>query len=339
MTDNTSDSDRAALDLLIRGFAVSRMLRLVADIGLADRLPRGGSSDLGALAKACEVDPAQLLRVLRALAAFGVFRINADGSVAHSPRSVHLRTDEPESLHYGAKFWTAPGSWNAWGALDVALVGGVPHEAAWKMGRFQYLREHPEEARDFDAYMANFPDRRHPSVAASYDFSGATLITDIGGGNGEALRQIFTRFPQPRGLIFDREDVVAAIAPEARMDGRVTVLAGDFFDSVPSGADIYLLVRVLHDWSDGDCIRILRNCRAAMSSDARLLVVEQILEPDPALGRPADYLIDAQMMAMFGAARERTASEFEELLRVAGFTLSRVIVTPSPASILEALPV
>lgn len=338
MTENASTSERVALDLLIRGFQVSRMLRLVADIGLADKIPRYGSAQLGDLAQACSVQPAPLLRVLRALAAFGIFRIGRDGAVAHSPRSILLRTDEPRSLHYGAKFWTAPGSWNAWGALDAALAGGVPHEAAWKTGRFQYLREHPEEARDFDAFMANFPDNRHQALAENYDFSGAALIVDIGGGNGEALRRILGRFPQPRGLVFDRADVVAAIAPDARSDGRISVAGGSFFDSVPPGADLYLLVRVLHDWSDEDCLRILHNCRAAMAGDARLLVVEQILEPDPAVGAPAGYLVDTQMMAMFGSARERSASEFSELLAASGFAVSRIKPTPSPVSIVEAMP-
>lgn len=201
MTDDGTDDDREALDLLLRGFQVSRMLRLVADLRLADKLPKDGSRNVSDLATDCSVLAVPLLRVLRALAAFGVFRVGADGSVAHSPRSVLLRTDEPNSLYYGAKFWTAPGSWNAWCFLDAALAGGNPHQAAWKTGRFQYLREHPDEARSFDAFMANFPDRRHQALAASFDFSGAKLIADIGGGNGEALRQILARFPGPRGLV------------------------------------------------------------------------------------------------------------------------------------------
>ena len=339
MTEDRNDGDQVALDLLIRGFQVSRMLRLVADLGIADKIPKEGNCNVRDLAIACAVLATPLLRVLRALAAFGIFRIGADGSVAHSPRSVLLRTDEPNSFHYGAKFWTAPGSWKAWGALDAALVGDIPHQIAWNTSRFQYLREHPEEARNFDAFMANFPDHRHQAVAASYDFSGAALITDIGGGNGEALRRILSRFPGPRGLVFDRDDVIAAIPPDARSGGRIDVLGGSFFDHVPEGADIYLLVRVLHDWSDDDCIRILRNCRTAMTGSARLLIVEQILEPDPTLGRPAGYLIDTQMMVMFGTARERTESEFGELLQTSGLALARVIATTSPVSVVEVIPV
>lgn len=331
-----TDANRTALDLLIRGFQVSRMLRLVADLGVADKIAKEGGCDVLELATACEVQPTQLLRVLRALAAFEIFHVNADGHVAHSPRSLLLRTDTPNSLHYGARFWTAPGSWSAWGALDVALTGGVPHQVAWNTSRFEYLREHPEEARIFDSFMAHFPDDRHNAVAAAYDFSNAALIADIGGGNGEALRRILGRFQRPRGVVFDRDDVVGAIPLAARLDGRIDVTAGSFFDRIPVGADVYLLVRVLHDWSDEDSVRILRNCRAAMSDDARLLIVEQILEPDPTLGHPAGYLIDTQMMAMFGSARERTQSEFGKLLAASDFTFLRLIPTASPVSIIEA---
>jgi hypothetical protein len=313
------------------------MLRLVADLGVADRIMPDGRTTLSDLAKDCGVQAQPLLRVLRALAAFDVFAVAADGSVAHTARSCLLRTDRPNSLHHAARFWTAPGSWRAWERLDVALTGGVPHEAAWDMGRFEYLRAHPDEARIFDAMMANYPDDRHAAMAAAYDFSGARLIADIGGGNGAMLRHILARFPGPRGLVFDLEDVVGAIPTDGLMGGRIAAGSGSFFDGVPAGADVYLLIRVLHDWQDEDCLRILRACRAAMGPETLLLIGELILDPDPMGGRPTGYLHDMQMMAMFGSARERTQVEFRDLLAETGFSLRRTILTGSPISILEAV--
>ena len=336
MERTDDDENREALDLLMRGFQVSRMIRLVADLDIADKIGEVEDCDLNELAIACAVQSAPLLRVLRTLAAFGIFRVSVDGRISHSPQSLLLRTDVPNSMHHGARFWTGTGSWHAWGSLDVAMTGGVPHQAAWQTSRFQYLREHPEEARQFDLFMANFPDNRHAAVAAAYDFSGVELIADIGGGNGEALRKILARFVKARGLLFDQPDVVDAVPVGSRMDGRINVAGGSFFDSVPAGADVYLLVRVLHDWSDQDGIRILRNCQAAMTSKSRLLIVEQILEPDPTLGRKTSYLIDMQMMAMFGSARERTQAEFGELFAQSGLAQLRLIPTSSPVSIIEA---
>lgn len=334
----TTGGDREQLDLLLRGFQVSRMLRLVADLGVPDKVPAAGQVTVQELAEACAVLAEPLLRVLRALAAVGVFQMTAQGVVTHTARSRLLRTDAPNTMHHAARFWTAPGSWRAWGMLDVAMTGAIPHEAAWGMGRFDYLRQHPDEARVFDAMMASFPDHRHAAIARSYDFSGATVIADIGGGNGETLRHILARFPAARGLLFDREDVIDVLTPEQLMEGRISGETGSFLDRVPSGADVYLLIRVLHDWADEDCVRILRVCRAAMSPDSRLLVGEQILEPDPARARAASYLLDMQMMAMFGRARERSEDEFCNLFQQAGFSLRRVISTGSPMSILEATP-
>jgi SAM-dependent methyltransferase len=331
--------DFQTLELLIRGFQISRMLRLVADLELADKLPEEATWHVEEIAAACHVQTEPLLRVLRALAAFGVFCVTAEGQVSHTSTSRLLRSDAPKSLHVAARFWSAPGSWKAWGELDTALSGSVPHEVAWQTSRFDYLRQHPEEARLFDAFMAAMPDNRHEVIASTYDFSKASLIADVGGGNGETLRRILKRFPQARGLLIDRDDVVNAIPGTARMDGRIEVQAGDFLHGVPDGADLYLLVRVLHDWPDEDCVRILKNCRAAMPTNARLLIVEQLLEPDPQLGRPSMYLLDVQMMAMFGRARERTHEEFKRLLLASGLDLVRQLPTESVVSIIEAAPV
>ena len=330
---------REELDLLLRGFQVSRMLRLVADLEIADKIARDGAVSLHDLAARCSVLPEPLTRVIRALAAFHIFQVSTDGIVSHSPRSLLLRIDTPNSMHHSARFWTGPGSWKAWGELDVAMTGGTPHEAAWNTSRFAYLRQHPHEARAFDAMMANFPDNRHAAVAEAYDFSAPRLIVDIGGGNGAALRHILARFPMPHGLVFDREDVVTALTPGDLMDGRMTARGGNFFEQVPVGGDLYLLIRVLHDWKDEDCMRILRACRSSMVLNGTLLLGEQILEPNPAVGRPTDYLIDMHMMAMFGQARERTELEFRDLLYRSGFVLTRIVPTRSPVSIIEAKPV
>jgi hypothetical protein len=338
MAGMEQQQERAALDKLIRGFQISRMIRLVADLALADRIEPDAIRRVTDLASECQVRATPLLRIVRALASFGVFRVTAAGEISHSPLSLYLRTDTPGSLHHGARFWTQSGSWRAWGELDAALTDGIPHQVAWSMGRFDYLRRHPDEARTFDEFMAHFPDDRQQALANAYDFSAAGLIADIGGGNGEALRRILGRFSGPLGLVFDREDVVAAIPDAARMQGRITVEGGNFLDRIPRGADIYLLMRVLHDWSDVDCRTILRNCRAAMESDARLLICEQILEPDPARGNPFLYLVDIQMMVSFGTARERSEAEFKTLLNETGFAFQRLIPTLSQVFIVEAVP-
>ena len=116
---------------------------------------------------------------------------------------------------------------------------------------------------------------------------------------------------------------------------RWTTVGGDFFGSVPKGGDAYLLKRILHDWSDDQCVRILRCCREAMGRSARLLVVDAVIPignaPHP--GKVIDIL-----MMVFGEGHERTEQEFKELFAKAGLQLSTVTMTPTTLAIVEALP-
>jgi hypothetical protein len=135
-----SDDDRVAVEFAIQGFQISRTIRLVADLLIADRIAPDVSCSVTDLAAASGVLPRQLLRAMRLLATYGSFRFDADDTVAHTSRSLLLRSDTPHSLHESARFWTAPGSWRAWEVLDAALEGGNPHVAAWGVGRFDYMR-------------------------------------------------------------------------------------------------------------------------------------------------------------------------------------------------------
>ena len=185
--------------------------------------------------------------------------------------------------------------------------------------------------------MANWPDDRHHAVAAAYDFSKAVLIADIGGGNGEALRRILASFPDVRGIVFDREDVVAANCPKdlpmvasACRAGASSAKCRLEPTSICSSVCCTTgRTRTCHAF----CV-----CVAPPWAHGRLLIVEQILPPDPSRGRATDYLVDMHMMAMFGGAQERTEAEFRALLTSAGFDLRRVIPTASLVSILEAAP-
>ena len=330
--------NHADMSLLLRSFMVARMLGVMADRGVADAVPFDGAVAIEALAATCGAQPRPLLRILRCLAAQDIFSVGPDGTVAHTGRSRLLRQDAPDSLHHAARYWTVPGIWGAWGALDTALAGAVPHEAAWGKPRYTFMREHPEEARLFDALMANFPDPRHAAIAAAYDFSGARLIADIGGGLGATLREILSRHPAPLGVLMDREDVVRAIPPDALLNGRIRLQGGSFFEAVPAGADIYLLVCVLQNWPDDDCLRILQAIRVAMPSGARLLIGETVLEPDPTRGKVEDYIMDVQMMTIFGEARIRTRDEFADLMKRSNFALTRILSTEAAGSIVEASP-
>lgn len=118
------------------------------------------------------------------------------------------------------------------------------------------------------------------------------------------------------------------------MDGRMSVSAGDFFAEVPPGADMYILSWILHDWSDDECLTILRRTRTAMKPGMSLLVAERLLDPNPKASAAMEYLSDIQMMVLGGT--ERTQDEYQSLLAHSGFVMAAVTPTHSAVHLIEA---
>lgn len=336
-----SATELAAMRGMVRGFQLAVMLREAAELGLADRVA-SGARPVAELAAEAGAHPGALLRLCRALAAFGVFALDAQARLSHTPRSAWLRSDARPTLHHAARYWTTPGNWAAWGAFGHALrTGGCPLEAVLGQPSFDYLRHHPEEAERFDAFMRHSPDDRHAAVAETLDLAGAGLVVDVGGGDGGLLAALLPGAPGVRGLLYDRPHVVAgaaAVLAAAGVADRCRVEAGDFFERVPAAGDLYLLSQILHDWDDARAAALLGRCRAAMRPGARLAVIERVL---PELGHeaeaadPSDFLADMQMMAIL-TGRERTGSEFAALLAAASFRLEAILPTRSPFRIILA---
>ena len=310
----------ADMTLLTRGFQLSRMIQVAVVLGLADHL-EGGPQPVTVLALKADADPAMLLRLCRALAAFGIFEVDTGGLVAHT-----------------ARYWATPHVWGSWGHLEDAVrTGGSALELAYGMPKFEYLKLHPEEAALFDQLMQHGPDDRQGAVVAAYDFAAAGLVVDVGGGNGALLAAILQANPEVRGILFDQEAVVAGAARTlADVADRVQVEAGSFFEAVPSGGDVYTLSLILHDWDDERCLNILANIRAAIAAGKRLLIVERVLDQPDRPTNPASYLSDINMMVNLHG-RERTLPEFTSLLERSGFGKPVLHATRSPFCILEAV--
>jgi O-methyltransferase domain len=329
----------AEMALFVRSFQISKMLQIAATLELADRI-KDEAKPAGELARECGADPAMLLRLCRALAAFGIFAVDAGGIVSQTARSAFLCRDAKPTLHHAVRYWMMPSTWAVWGNLEHAVRNGkVAFETTFGMPVFEYLKAHPEEAELFDNFMQHSPDDRHAAVVEAYDFSDVRVVADVGGGNGALLAAILAASPGARGLLFDQDAVVAgASAVLGSYASRCTVQPGDFFQSVPAGGDVYTLSQILHDWSDERCLQILANCRAAMGRGARLLVIERVLDDRPGQTIPMNFLADMHMMAMFPEAKERTPAEFGRLFRETGFGEPRLIPTRSPYCIIETRP-
>jgi hypothetical protein len=164
-------------------------------------------------------------------------------------------------------------------------------------------------------------------VLAAYDWSKFSVIADIAGGHGAQLAGILAANPNTRGILFDQPHVVAGAPPLLQAAGvadRCDVVAGSFFDSVPE-AGAYILKHILHDWYDDDCVRILETIRRAAPKDARLLVIERVVEgPNAgAVGKSSDL-----NMLVGPGGMERTREEFDALLSSGGWR----IVSAHPAA-------
>jgi hypothetical protein len=148
------------------------------------------------------------------------------------------------------------------------------------------------------------------------------------------LATILRAVPAMHGVLLDRPAVIPAARRYLESVGlaeRVVCEAGDFFHTVPAGADIYVLSRVLHDWDDDRALRILAACRQAMGPESRLVIVDALL-PQRARDNPAAIRMDLHMLLLLGA-RERTEAEFRLLLDRAGFQVEDVWPTESPAGL------
>ena len=335
----TDDGDRdgfAEMALMVRSFQLSKMLQVAAALQLADRVD-GEPCSVTTLASDCDADAAMLLRLCRALAAFGVFSVDDDECVSQTARSAWLRQGATPTLHHAAMFWTSPYQWKAWAELEHTVrTGECAAEAVFGMPGFEYLKTNPDDAKLFDLMMQHSPDDRHAAVVAAYDFS-ASLVVDVGGGNGALLAAILREHNDASGVLFDQEAVVAGAngVLGATLANRCRIEVGDFFETVTPGGDIYTLSQILHDWDDDRCATILANCRAAMGSHKRLLVIDRVLEHEPGRTHPMNYLGDITMMVHLHG-RERTPAEFTNLLTEAGFSEPRIVGTTSPFSVLES---
>jgi hypothetical protein len=333
----TQEDPPVTLRDLINGYQTSQALHVVVKLGIADLLS-DGSRTSDELAEAVGAHPEALYRLLRAVAALGVLREEADRRFALTELGAELRSDHPRSLAGWAAFIGTPSYWRAWGDLLHSVQTG---ENAFRhvhgTDPWTYRMRHQDLSADFDRAMASLSRRAADAVLAVFDFSRFKSIIDIGGGNGAFLATILAKHPNPRGVVFDQPHVVAgaeSFLREAGVAERCETVGGNFFTSVPAGGDAYLLKQILHDWDDQRCLEILRVCRTAMTPGAALLAIERDL------GGPNDAhaakLSDLNMLVAPGG-QERSPQQYADLFEASGFRSIGAVSTATDIAIFEAV--
>lgn len=325
----------AVLEMINNAWA-AQAITAAAQLGIADALANGPLS-ADELAAAVNADADALRRLLRALIGRGIFKQRRDGRYDLTPLADTLRSDAEVPMAGWARWLGSPQHREHWSHLVDAIRTGKPviPELRGK-STFEYLASEPELGEIFNDAMTAGSAMAIGPVIAAYDFSPFSTIVDVGGGHGRLLAEILAATPGARGILFDQPQVVAGapdVLAEFKVQDRVTVVEGSFFESVPKGGDAYVLKSVIHDWSDDDAVRILRNVRDAAAVGSRVLVMEFVL-PEHHREYTGNW-VDLEMLLALDA-QERSAAEFERLFGRAGFRMTRVVDTASPFHVVEA---
>ena len=244
---------------------ISRLVYAAAKLGLADRLADGPKS-AAELAGPTGTHAPSLHRLMRTLASLGILTERDAQRFALTPLGEALKTGAPGSARASILTLGGPFGWRAWEQLMYSLeTGKTGFEKAFGMGAFEYLAQHPDEASLFSETMIGVHGAEPDAVAAAYDFSVFGTVADVGGASGNLLAAILTRHRAPRGILFDLPHVVRdapALLAKRGVADRVSIESGSFFETVPKGADAYVLSHIIHDWSEEQCLTILGHCRS-----------------------------------------------------------------------------
>ncbi len=326
---------------MVRGAWVTMSIRAGCRLGVFDHLVEPRSADW--LADATTSDSGALTRLLRALTEIGLLDARDDGTYVDTELGSTLTTGHPRSLRSLALMQSWLPNVASWNHLDDAVRSGASvYERVNGADPWEHLTAHPEQEAEFNRSMARRAEGQVAAIVAGIDLAPTETVVDVGGGRGAMLAGVLRAWPRLTGVVADRPDVAAeadAAFADAGLSDRAHGVGTDFFESVPSGADVYFLSNVLHDWDDDDCRRILGTVRSAMDAGSRLVLVERLLGVPGRSATDARDLafVDLHMLVMFGA-RERTKAEYDALLVEAGFGPGELIGPELSWNLIETRP-
>lgn len=330
---NQQEAQKALLQIGT-SFLLSKALYVAAKLNVADALANGSLS-IDELANRVGAESKKLYRIMRALSSVGVFHEEHNRHFSLNPVAEYLKRDISGSFRSTVVMFNEETYEAAGDLLHAAQTGSTPFDHRFGVPLFEFIHQHPEKGELFDQAMVELNGADLDIALEAYDFSEAKIIADIGGGLGHALQKVLGLYPWIRGVLFDQPEVIKranVFVENNGLSGRIDLVPGNFFENIPVKADVYLVSRVLHDWSDEECVLILKNIAASAHSDIRIVIGEFVIgEPNvPDFGVIADLI----MMSLL-SGEERRMSEFEAILNAAGFEMIRVIPTQSKMSLVE----
>jgi hypothetical protein len=329
---------------LALAYQAAHAVYVATRLNVPDHLGEGALT-ADAIALRCNASPDRMRRLLRALAAFDLLNDLGADTFELTAIGACLRGDALQSVRPLVLMYGSDNARQVFHGLEECVkTGRNGFEIVFGVANsFDYFDGCPELGRVFDDGMSAASVLTGPAAAKTYAFDAVRHVVDVGGGQGGVIAAILRAHPHLRATLFDLPRVVAgasALPAEKDGPGRCRVVAGDMFDAVPPGGDLYLLSHVIHNWDDAHATRILQSCRRAMSRGSRLLILDRVMQERIEADRvtQGNVLIDLMMMARTPGGCERTADEFELLLANANFDLCRIIPMQIPESLIEAVP-
>lgn len=313
-------------------------LWVAAELKVADLLANG-AQPVGDLAKKTNTNEDALYRTLRLLAMVGIFVETQPRYFALTPSAELLKSDHPQSMRDMVVWIADPFHYKIAADLLHSVKTGQPTvEHVTGKPAFEYFSSDTLEFDRFHRAMTTMSSMAIFPAIEAYDFSSFRTVVDVGGGHGFALCTILQKCPDTHGILFDMHDIIPGgqqRIKENNLDRRCSTTAGDFFQSVPPGGDLYFMKHIIHDWEDSKAITILGNCRKALQGkpNGKVVLLEFVV---PAGNEPhMSKVIDIEML-FFPGGKERTEQEFRELFSKAGLRMTRIVPTKSPFCVIEA---
>ncbi|KZV50027.1 RS-norcoclaurine 6-O-methyltransferase [Dorcoceras hygrometricum] len=325
------EAQAAQLDIwkYVFGFTPIAVLKCAIELHISETLEyHGGSITLPELSASLRCSPSALHRIMRYLTHHGFFkqtriiRDQQESSLCYTqtPRSRLLLKDGMAALILLESSPVMLAPWHYLSRHARLLDGACPFESAHGGADvWEYSAANPDHSKLINDAMACHARlavsaivNKHPEV-----LEGVSSLVDIGGGDGTALHALVKACPWIRGINYDLPHVVS-LAPHRQ---GVEHVAGDMFKMVPK-ADAAFLMWVLHDWSDEECVVILRNCMEAIPKDkGKVIIVEAVVkEGDDDEYSEVRLALDMVMMAHTEKGKERSSEEWQCLVKKAGFT-------------------
>ncbi|NET60312.1 MAG: methyltransferase [Symploca sp. SIO2E6] len=321
----------------VLGFSESQIIYVAVKLGIAENLNKAPKT-VSELATDLQVNESALECIMNWLVSNGFISRDPVGKYQLTRLGSQLLPDTPDSLH-GLILSSVELLCPLWSQLLYSIQTGKPGaDATWQMGLYEYLQQNAQATANFNRWMEETTRDWVIPALELYSFAKVKTFVDVGGGTGTLTATLLSKYAHLQGILFD-QDYILKGAPEilaaAQVETRCQVIAGNFFESVPTDGDLYLISRVLLNWDDTQATKLLENCRAAMTNTDKLLIADFVVQGK---NKMLESIASLNTLVLSGKLL-RTKEQYFALLSQTGFRSSKLItLAGTPLSLIEASP-